>query len=120
MTRIIFFGSITTDLTRSSSFHKGIFMSGPEDYQVIDIKVAYLKEGDYVDLESCPYLHLHPSAKIELAEVVMVRKGSEDCIVVGYDGINSIGYELNTILKVKRKKKCLKTLKNRNEWNQIK
>lgn len=95
-------------------------MSGPEDYQVIDIKVAYLKEGDYVDLESCPYLHLHPSAKIELAEVVMVRKGSEDCIVVGYDGINSIGYELNTILKVKRKKKCLKTLKNRNEWNQIK
>lgn len=56
--------------------------------------------GDRVDLQSCPYLKDHPSAEFEYAQVTYVSdEGS--AIVIGYDGIDHVGYPKGTNLLVR-------------------
>jgi hypothetical protein len=62
--------------------------------------VTDLKPGDRVDLESCPFLHSHPSAFFEYAVVGGVERETEDCVRIDYEGIDSIGYPVGTFLVV--------------------
>ena len=60
-------------------------------------KVEDLVIGDRVDLQSCPYLKDHPFAEFEYAQVAYFNdEGS--AIVIGYDGIDHVGYPKGTIL----------------------
>lgn len=63
-------------------------------------RVEDLVVGDRVDLESCPYLSSHNSAKFEYAEVAFVERETRDCVVIGYEGIDHIGYPVGTVLTV--------------------
>lgn len=63
-------------------------------------KVEDLVIGDKVDLESCPHLKDHPTAQFEYAEVVHVERETPDCVVIGYEGIDHIGYKVGTLLAV--------------------
>lgn len=64
-------------------------------------KVEDLVVGDRVDLESCPYLKDHASAKSEYALVAHVERESPECVVIGYEGIDHIGYPIGTNLQVR-------------------
>lgn len=67
------------------------------------VTVSSLRPGDRVDLSSCPYLHDHASAPYEYAEVVSVEQESPDCIAVGYESIDVVGYDPNVELRVRRR-----------------
>ena len=62
-------------------------------------KVEDLVEGDLVDLESCSFLKDHPSASSEFAEVAYVHWETAECVVIGYEGIDHIGYAVGTELQ---------------------
>lgn len=64
-------------------------------------KVEHLVLWDFVDLESCPYLKSHPSATMEYAVVAYVDRETEDCLVIGYEGIDHVGYPVGTELQVR-------------------
>jgi hypothetical protein len=68
--------------------------------ETISKAVSDLQVGDYVDLASCPYLKGHTSAQFEYAQVAHVEKETPTCRVIGYDGIDHIGYPVGTILQV--------------------
>lgn len=72
----------------------------PVDPGMEKVLVEHLKAGDLVDLESCPYLKEHSSAKWEYAEVSFVERETEGCVVVGYEGIDHVGYPVGTELLV--------------------
>lgn len=55
-----------------------------------------------VDLESCPYLRAFPSAEFEYATVASIDRETKDCIAVGYEGIDVVGYKIGTTLMVRR------------------
>jgi hypothetical protein len=61
-----------------------------------------LREGDLVDLESCPYCHDEPNAEYEYAEVCEIERESPDCIAVGYAWTGA-GYDPMTPLIIKRR-----------------
>lgn len=63
-------------------------------------KVEDLIEGDLVDLSSCPFLKNHPSATFEYAQVVLVEQETPDCVVIGYEGVDHVGYKVGTVLTV--------------------
>jgi hypothetical protein len=67
-------------------------------------KVEDLAVGNRVDLTSCPYLKNHSSADCEYALVVYVERETPDCVVVGYEGIDHIGYQVGTVLQVRTPK----------------
>ena len=62
--------------------------------------VQELKEGDMVDMKSCPFLNTNRMADIVYAEVNFIEQETPDCFVVGYEGIDSFGYPNDTRLKV--------------------
>lgn len=62
--------------------------------------VEHLKPGDLVDLESCPYMHDHPTAEFEYAQVAAVTRETENCVAVLYEGIDLVGYPVGTRLEV--------------------
>jgi hypothetical protein len=62
--------------------------------------VEQIEEGMCVDLESCPYLHDHPTAQFEYALVVEAYLETPECIVISYEGIDSVGYPVGTQLLV--------------------
>lgn len=64
------------------------------------VKVEDIGLAAMVDLESCPYLHNHPSAEYEYAVVEYVNRETEDCVIIGYEGIDRVGYPVGTILEV--------------------
>jgi len=70
-------------------------------HDMIEVPVTDIRVGDRVDLESCPYLNKHASAPYEYAEVVMVERETPECIVLGYEGIDNIGYPINQTLRVR-------------------
>lgn len=72
------------------------------DPDTIPIKVEHVKEDMRVDLESCPYLSDHASAPFEFAVVDYVKRETADCIAIGYEGIDVIGYPLGTVLRVRK------------------
>lgn len=67
------------------------------------MNASELREGDRVDLESCPFLCFHPSAEFELAEITGVKRETLDCVAVDYEGIDQVGYSLDTTLVVYRR-----------------
>jgi hypothetical protein len=64
-------------------------------------KAKDIKVGDKVDLASCPYLKKHPSAEFEYAEVVEVEHETPTVVAISYNGIDTVGYDVNQILVVK-------------------
>ena len=74
-------------------------MDNPE---TIPIKVEHIKEEMRVDLESCPYLSGHPSAPYEYATVDYVKRETPDCVAIGYEGIDVVGYPLGTVLRIRK------------------
>lgn len=80
------------------------------------VKVGDLKEGDRVDLESCPFLHNHPSAEFELAEVVEVVQETPTCVAVSYEGIDQVGYSPDTELVVVPQQDTAESIRQRLEY----
>lgn len=68
--------------------------------EVVNKKVEELVLGNRVDLQSCPYLKNHASAASEYGRVAHAERETEHCIVIGYEGIDHIGYPVGTLLKV--------------------
>lgn len=64
-------------------------------------KVEDLVAGNRVDLTSCPYLHSHPLADNEYGIVDCVIRETPGCVVIGYEGIDQVGYQVGTILQVR-------------------
>lgn len=69
--------------------------------ETISKKVEDLAVGNRIDLASCPYLKSHSSADCEYALVAHVERETPDCVVVGYEGIDHIGYQVGTVLQVR-------------------
>lgn len=67
------------------------------------MNVGDLREGDRVDLASCPFLCTHPSANYELAEVTGVKRETLGTVAVDYEGIDQVGYSIETMLVVYRR-----------------
>ncbi|MHB1942257.1 MAG: hypothetical protein ACYDDA_07965 [Acidiferrobacteraceae bacterium] len=59
-----------------------------------------LRVGDLVDLASCPYLNIHPTAQTTYAEVTAVTLESRECVVVSYRDIDRVGYHPGIVLQV--------------------
>jgi hypothetical protein len=57
--------------------------------------------GDRVDLRDCPYLKHTPIAREMLAEVGSVEHEAPSTIVIGYEGIDHVGYPSDTVLTVR-------------------
>lgn len=72
------------------------------DTTLPEIAVEDVREGDLVDLESCPYLSDDPTAEFELATVVEVVRETSTIVFIGYDVGRSAGYEVGTRLRVMR------------------
>lgn len=67
-------------------------------------KVEDLVVGNRVDLTSCPYLNKHPSADSEFAYVAHIDsniEGQPGVVVIGYEGLDHVGYPAGTELKVR-------------------
>lgn len=75
-------------------------MSDPSTQESAEVSVLRIQPGDRVDLESCPYLRRHPSAPYEFGLVSFVERETEDCIVIGYEGIDHVGYASTATLRV--------------------
>lgn len=80
---------------------------------MLQIKVEDLKEGDLVDLESCPYMKDYQWAKWDMVVVFGVEKEfvarlNENCVVVGYRDIvchiDTVNYPIRTVLEIAEKK----------------
>ena len=63
--------------------------------------VEDLKIGSLVDLASCPFLKNHPSADMQYAEVAHVGREGNGCVVIGYEGIDHVGYAAGTVLTIR-------------------
>lgn len=73
-------------------------------------KVEDLVVGNRVDLESCPYLNKHPSAASEYAYVAHTDNNIPEhpgVVVIGYEGLDHVGYPVGTELKVRVPKDVL-------------
>lgn len=66
------------------------------------IPTEALREGDQIDLSSCPFLFEHASAEFEYAVVADVERETPDCVRVAFEGIDHVGYPAGTQLLVKR------------------
>ncbi|MBN3760919.1 hypothetical protein [Burkholderia sp. Ac-20365] len=65
-----------------------------------EVAVETLRIGDQVDLQSCPFLKDHAAAEFEFAVVESIERETVDCVSVGYEGIDVVGYPVGTSLKV--------------------
>lgn len=72
--------------------------------ETIARRVEDLVAGSRVDLLSCPFLKNHPMADSEYALVAHVERETPECVVVDYDGIDSVGYPVGTVLQVRAPK----------------
>lgn len=68
---------------------------------VVEKAVEHLAVGNRIDLLSCPFLKNHAMAKEEYGIVVHVDHETPECVVVGYEGIDQVGYPAGTILQVR-------------------
>jgi hypothetical protein len=80
---------------------------------MLKVKVEDLKEGDLVDLESCPYMKDYQWAKWDMAIVESVTKEfiprlNENCVVVSYRDIvchiDIVNYPIGTVLEIAERK----------------
>ncbi len=71
---------------------------------VFSVPVGEMTKGSMVDLKSCPHLKDHPTAEFELAVVSAIgyqpAAGGAGCYTVSYEGIDSVGYPKDQVLKV--------------------
>lgn len=64
------------------------------------LAAKFLVVGMLVDLESCPYLKNTPYAQYMYGQVCEVERETSDCVAVGYEGIDVIGYPVDAKLQV--------------------
>lgn len=69
--------------------------------ETISRKVDELVVGNRVALESCPFLNAHPSAKFGYAVVTHVERETPNCVIIGYEGIDHVGYKAGTVIQVR-------------------
>jgi hypothetical protein len=70
------------------------------------MRVAQLRVGDLVDLDSCPHLgEKFGFWNTEYAEVEHIEHETWYCTCVYWEGIDAVGYSPNQILQVKQRKK---------------
>lgn len=60
--------------------------------------VEDLRVGQLVDLASCAHLNGHASAPFKFAMVAHVERETPTCVVIGYEGIDHVGYQVGTLL----------------------
>ncbi|CAB3753988.1 hypothetical protein [Paraburkholderia humisilvae] len=65
-----------------------------------ELAVETLRVGDQVDLKSCPFLKGHAAAESEYAVVESIERETPNCLAVGYEGIDVVGYPVGTRLTV--------------------
>lgn len=65
------------------------------------VPASELREGDLVDLESCPYLKKRTEAPYLYATITSVERETPDCVAVSYEGIDTVGYKPNQMLRRK-------------------
>lgn len=63
-------------------------------------RAADLVPGDLVDLEDDPFAPDHPSIPYELAMVATVEQETPECVAVGFEGIDVIGFPTNHLMEV--------------------
>lgn len=68
--------------------------------KVFKKRASELVQDDQVDLASCPYLHEHSSAEFQFATVSHVQRETIQTVVVTYEGIDDVGYPVDTVLTV--------------------
>lgn len=69
--------------------------------ETIGVKVSDLREGDMVDLESCPHLSHHIEAEFEYGVVDEIVIETTHCIVINYESGLSAGYDPEEVLQVR-------------------
>jgi len=57
--------------------------------------------GELVDLQSCPFLVGSPIARSEYAVVAHIERETPTTVVIGYEGIDHVGYPADRVLTVK-------------------
>ena len=68
--------------------------------RLVPTPVQSIRVDDRVDLESCPYLKHHATAIWEYAVVGHVEQETPECVAIGYEGIDVVGYPTGTLLNV--------------------
>lgn len=68
--------------------------------KVFKKQARHLMQDDLVDLRSCPYLRTEPIAQNMYGHVTLVRHESTAWVVVGYEGIDHVGYARDQVLTV--------------------
>lgn len=69
--------------------------------KVFKRRVSDLAINDMVDLTSCPYLRNHAMAGMVYGVVAHKEIEDPNTVVIGYEGIDHIGYPVDTVLHVK-------------------
>lgn len=69
--------------------------------KVFKRRVSDLAINDMVDLTSCPYLRNHAMAGMVYGVVAHKEVEVPNTVVIGYEGIDHIGYPVDTVLHVK-------------------
>lgn len=63
------------------------------------MNVTDLVPGALVDLTTCPYLKSHAMAPYEYGQVTDVDRETPECVAVSYEGIDTVGYPVDTVLQ---------------------
>lgn len=69
--------------------------------KVFKRRVSDLAINDMVDLTSCPFLRTHAMAGVVYGVVAHKEIEDANTVVIGYEGIDHIGYPADTMLHVK-------------------
>lgn len=69
--------------------------------KVFKRRVSDLAINDMVDLTSCPYLRNHAMAGMVYGVVAHKEIEDDKTVVIGYEGIDHVGYPMGTVLSVK-------------------
>jgi hypothetical protein len=78
------------------------------DKECLPQRVADLRVGDRVDLESCPHLgHKDGWWQYEYATVGHIERETSDCICIWWDGADNVGYSPNQMLMVAQDRRSI-------------
>lgn len=75
------------------------------DHEIVEVAAKDVKEGDLVDLEGDTYADPdrdHPAFESEFQTVMEVEHETPECVAIGFDGFDVVGFPVDHVLKVKR------------------
>lgn len=65
-------------------------------------KASDLIIGDYVDLEGDKYAGYDPLFEYEYVEVVSIDRETSNCIAIGFEGFDIVGFPPDHLVKVRK------------------